>query len=123
MQQLTFAFTERQARYVRIVGHGKTANDWTSVTETDIYFESGTTEPPPGYCDVPADVLDLDTFKVQLPTGSDGAIDEGKQPALNSYSKDPWFVATSDSAAFGSAPQSTAPTRAVPTTHGPSCGR
>ncbi|MGQ0842016.1 polysaccharide lyase family 7 protein [Actinokineospora sp.] len=33
----TYDFADRTARYLRIVGFGNTVNNWTSITETDIY--------------------------------------------------------------------------------------
>lgn len=36
-QPETYDFTDRSARYVRVVGHGNEDNDWTSITEVDIY--------------------------------------------------------------------------------------
>jgi hypothetical protein len=32
-----YDFTDVTARYVRIVGHGNSANDWNSITETELY--------------------------------------------------------------------------------------
>jgi hypothetical protein len=49
-----------------------------------------------GSCRVPADVLDLSNWYEGLPTGSDGSPINIKQPELNSYRIDPWFVATAD---------------------------
>lgn len=37
LQQETYSFAARSARYVRIVGHGNSENDWNSITEVDIY--------------------------------------------------------------------------------------
>ncbi len=36
-RQETYDFTDRSTRYVRIVGHGNSANPWNSITEVDIY--------------------------------------------------------------------------------------
>ncbi|UJW31099.1 discoidin domain-containing protein [Saccharothrix sp. AJ9571] len=38
-------FPDSTARYVRIVGHGNTVNDWTSITETAIFGADGGTGP------------------------------------------------------------------------------
>ncbi|WP_267937672.1 polysaccharide lyase family 7 protein [Saccharothrix sp. S26] len=43
-------------------------------------------------CDFPAQVLDLRSWKVQLPIGGEEDPDEVKQPALATYRVDPWFV-------------------------------
>ena len=37
VQEQLYDFTPAVARYVRIVGHGNTANMWNNITETDIY--------------------------------------------------------------------------------------
>src|SRR5262245_11612979 len=34
-------------RYLRIVGHGNSANDWNSITEVEVYGATGTSTPPP----------------------------------------------------------------------------
>jgi hypothetical protein len=41
-------------------------------------------------------VLDLTNWKLQLPTGQDGNVDEVKQPELATYRNDPWFLPTPD---------------------------
>jgi hypothetical protein len=86
-------FTDRSMRYVRIVGHGNTSNDWNSITEVEI-------EGPHGQlgCERPAQLLDLTSWKLQLPDpradGTSGA-EEVKQPELNTYVRSPWFRVTS----------------------------
>jgi hypothetical protein len=87
----TYDLTDRTARYLRIVGHGNTVNDWTSVTEVSV---SGAGDPPGGDCEYPADVLDLTGWKVQLPIGGEEDPDEVTQPDLATYAVDPWFRAT-----------------------------
>ncbi|GAA4005279.1 polysaccharide lyase family 7 protein [Allokutzneria multivorans] len=47
-------------------------------------------------CEHPADVLDLKNWKQTLPTGSAGKPKEVKQPALATFSADPWFVPLPD---------------------------
>lgn len=43
----TFDFVDIHGRYVRIVGHGNTVNNWNSLTEVDVYgFADGTLPPP-----------------------------------------------------------------------------
>jgi unsaturated chondroitin disaccharide hydrolase len=37
LQQQTYDFTDRSARYLRIVGHGNSQNLWNSITEVDVY--------------------------------------------------------------------------------------
>ena len=92
-QQETTSFTPRSARYVRIVGHGNTVNEWTSITEVDVFAEGGTT--PPG-CQYPSDILNLTNWKIQLPIGDEESPDEVKQPALDTYKVSPWFVPAAD---------------------------
>ncbi|WFE19605.1 polysaccharide lyase family 7 protein [Solwaraspora sp. WMMD937] len=82
-------FTDRSARYVRVVGYGNTANSWNSITEIQVYGADG----GGGDCTVPADVLDLTNWKITLPTGSSGSPTEIKQPALNDFQISPYFVA------------------------------
>lgn len=36
----TYDFSDVSARYVKIVGHGNTYNDWNSITETEIYGQN-----------------------------------------------------------------------------------
>ncbi|NLU79211.1 polysaccharide lyase family 7 protein [Micromonospora sp. HNM0581] len=43
-------------------------------------------------CDHPAQQLNLKNWKVTLPTGSSGSPTEIKQPALATYSVNPWFM-------------------------------
>jgi hypothetical protein len=89
-QPENYDFADRSARYLRVVGYGNTVNDWTSITEVDIFgADSGS-----GDCAYPADVLDLSEWKVQLPIGAEEDPDEVTQPALDTYAVDPWFVAT-----------------------------
>lgn len=45
-------------------------------------------------CDHPAQVLDLSSWKIQLPIGEAESPDEVKQPALATYRVDPWFMPT-----------------------------
>lgn len=47
-------------------------------------------------CRYPAEVLDLSSWKVQLPTGDDEKPDEVKQPDLSEFAVDPWFVPTAE---------------------------
>ncbi|MGW6277356.1 polysaccharide lyase family 7 protein [Kribbella sp. NPDC055071] len=49
---------------------------------------------------VPADVLNLTNWKITLPTGSSGSPTEIKQPALDSYSVDPYFKVVGDAVQF-----------------------
>ena len=88
-QAETYDFADRGARYLRVVGYGNTVNDWTSITEVDIFGADA----PGGGCAYPADVLDLSAWKVQLPIGAEEDPDEVTQPALATYAVDPWFRA------------------------------
>ncbi|WP_020667508.1 polysaccharide lyase family 7 protein [Amycolatopsis nigrescens] len=81
---------DSSARYLRIVGHGNTTNEWTSITETTVNGADGTG----GDCEHPADVLDLTNWYVGLPIGEDESPTNVEQPELDTYSIDPWFVAT-----------------------------
>ncbi|HEX2133904.1 MAG TPA: polysaccharide lyase family 7 protein [Actinophytocola sp.] len=96
-EQETHDFADRDARYLRVVGYGNTDNDWTSITEVDIFGADGGggDDPDPGGdCEYPADVLDLTGWKVQLPIGDEEDPDEVTQPDLGTYAVDPWFRAT-----------------------------
>ena len=98
-----FDFTDMQGSRVRYVGHGYYNLDgtfgkfWNSITEVEIWGEgtpptsSPTPSPTGGNCPYPADVLNLTNWKVTLPIGSSGSPTEIKQPALDTYSIDPWF--------------------------------
>ncbi|TDD54510.1 alginate lyase [Kribbella antibiotica] len=97
----TFDFTDQEASKVRYVGHGYQLNSggtgtWNSITEIEVWG-SGGSEPGP---QVPADVLDLTNWKVTLPTGSNESPTEIKQPALDSYSNDPFFKVVGDGVQF-----------------------
>ena len=99
----TFDFTDQAASKVRYVGHGYQVNaggtgTWNSVTELEVWGSGGGN--PPGGDGVPADVLNLTNWKMTLPTGSAGSPTEIKQPALDSYSNDPYFVVVGDAVQF-----------------------
>jgi Alginate lyase/F5/8 type C domain len=83
--------TDGPARYVRVVGHGNTKNDWTSISEATVL---GAGTGGGGTCRYPADVLDLHNWYIGLPTGAAESPTNVKQPALATFSVDPWFVAT-----------------------------
>ncbi|SBT43818.1 polysaccharide lyase family 7 protein [Micromonospora auratinigra] len=87
LQLETYDFTDRPARYVRVVGYGNTVNDWTSITETRVYGADGGSG-----CAVPADVLNLTNWKITLPTGPAEDPDEITQPTLAGFRSSPWFV-------------------------------
>src|SRR3972149_7290470 len=42
-----------------------------------------------------SEILDLANWKLQLPIGTQGSVTEIKQPALATYSSDPYFLVTS----------------------------
>ena len=87
---VTYDFADAPARYVRVVGHGNTYNDWTSISETKILgADGGSTS-----CQVPADVLDLTNWYEGLPIGTDEHPTNVKQPELATYHIDPWFTVT-----------------------------
>ncbi|MFF5173793.1 polysaccharide lyase family 7 protein [Micromonospora sp. NPDC000089] len=86
VQQETYGFTDRAARYVRVVGYGNTVNDWTSITEARVYGADATG------CAAPADVLNLTNWKVTLPTGPAEDPTTVTQPTLAGYRSAPWFV-------------------------------
>jgi poly(beta-D-mannuronate) lyase len=88
-----YDFADHDARYVRVVGHGNTTNEWTSITETQVRGADGSGG---GDCAVPADVIDLTNWYVGLPIGDDESPTNVKQPQLDSYSIDPWFTTTAD---------------------------
>ncbi|MBP2479582.1 hypothetical protein JOF53_008454 [Crossiella equi] len=88
----TVDFADRPARYLRVVGHGNTGNDWTSITETTVHGADG----GGGECRYPADVLDLANWYIGLPIGEAEKPKNVEQPELATYSVDPWFRATPD---------------------------
>src|SRR6185436_17185431 len=44
--QETYEIADVAARYVRLFGHGNSANTWNSFTEVDIFASDGPPEPP-----------------------------------------------------------------------------
>jgi hypothetical protein len=46
VQLQNYDFTDNSARYLRIVGHGNTINDWTSITETAVFGPGGGEDRP-----------------------------------------------------------------------------
>jgi poly(beta-D-mannuronate) lyase len=86
-----FDFPDGSARYLRVVGHGNTTNNWTSITETAVL---GADDDGGGTCQYPADVLDLTNWYIGLPIGEEEKPTNVEQPELATYSIDPWFVAT-----------------------------
>jgi Alginate lyase/F5/8 type C domain len=91
LQPEPYDFTDRSARYVRVVGHGNTTNEWTSITETAVQGADGSTG-----CAYPANVLNLTNWYLGLPIGADEDPTDITQPRLATYSIDPWFVKTAD---------------------------
>lgn len=97
----TVDFADGSGRYLRIVGHGNTYNDWNSISETALFGADGGGgdgggDGDGGDCEVPADVLDLTNWYEGLPIGDDGEPKNVYQPELDSYSVDPWFTVTDD---------------------------
>ncbi|NUT92614.1 MAG: family 16 glycosylhydrolase [Saccharothrix sp.] len=97
LQPEVYDFPDRSARYVRVVGHGNTANAWTSITETKVLGADG--GGGGGTCTYPANVLDLSNWYIGLPIGEEEAPTNVYQPALATYKTDPWFTTTPDCAA------------------------
>ncbi|MGI5213658.1 polysaccharide lyase family 7 protein [Plantactinospora sp. CA-290183] len=93
-QPENYDFSDVAARYVRVVGHGNTRNEWTSITEVDIFGAGSPDGGGSDDCRYPAEILDLRNWKVTLPTGSAGSPTEIKQPALATHATDPWFRVT-----------------------------
>ena len=91
LQPEAYDFGDRSARYVRVVGHGNTTNEWTSITETTVQGADGSTG-----CTYPANVLNLTNWYLGLPIGQDEDPTDIMQPRLATYSIDPWFVTTAD---------------------------
>lgn len=96
-----FDFTDLPGTKIRYVGHGYTLNSdgshgsWNSLTEVEVWGTGGG-----GGADVPADVLNLTNWKITLPIGSEGSPTEIKQPALDSYSHDPYFKVSGNGVQF-----------------------
>lgn len=88
-----YDFADTSARYLRVVGHGNTTNEWTSITETDV---NGADGGGGATCDYPADVLDLTNWYIGLPVGEEESPTNVEQPELATFAIDPWFVATPD---------------------------
>jgi hypothetical protein len=93
LQLQNFDVPDTSARYLRIVGHGNTSNDWTSITETTV---NGADGGGGGDCDYPADVLNLKDWYIGLPIGEEEKPLNIRQPQLATYMIDPWFRATPD---------------------------
>ncbi|QFU88347.1 polysaccharide lyase family 7 protein [Amycolatopsis sp. YIM 10] len=87
-----YDFPDTAGRYLRIVGHGNTYNEWTSITETDVNGADGGGDD----CTYPADVLNLENWYIGLPIGQDEKPTNVEQPELATYAIDPWFTTTPD---------------------------
>jgi hypothetical protein len=94
LQLQNYDFADTSGRYLRIVGHGNTSNDWTSITETTVNGADGGGSG--GGCKYPADVLDLTNWYEGLPIGEPEKPRNVEQPELATFSIDPWFKATPD---------------------------
>ncbi|GGP55190.1 polysaccharide lyase family 7 protein [Saccharothrix coeruleofusca] len=90
----THDFADSSARYLRIVGHGNTSNDWTSITEVSVNGADGGGGGGGGDCRYPADVLDLTNWYIGLPIGEEEDPTNVEQPELATFSIDPWFRTT-----------------------------
>lgn len=93
LQAETYALTKTTATYLRVVGHGNTVNDWTSIAEISVFTDSAG---EPGDCALPSEALDLARWKITLPIDDPGKSGtqplEILQPALADYQIDPWFI-------------------------------
>lgn len=102
-QPETYDFTDRNDRYLRVLGYGNEDNDWTSILEIAVYGADGAgptptpspTTPPSGSCRYPADRLNLTNWEETLPTGPSENPDDVYQPELRTFSVDPWFKVNS----------------------------
>lgn len=88
-----YDFADASGRYVRIVGHENTFNEWTSILEAAVHGADGGGG---GDCDYPADVLNLANWYIGLPIGEDESPTNVEQPELATFAVDPWFVPTPD---------------------------
>lgn len=89
-----YDFADAAGRFVRVVGHGNTTNDWTSITETAVLSADG--GGGGGDCEYPADVLNLTNWYIGLPVGESDSPTNIEQPELDTYKIDPWFVPNED---------------------------
>ncbi len=100
----TYNVTDSAARYVCIIGHCNSKNDWNSITEVKICGTPGSptppppvvTPPPPPSASCPAGVLNLTNWKLTLPvdTAHAGNPDEINQPELSTF-QDAYFCVNS----------------------------
>nr|QGU34249.1 alginate lyase [Marinimicrobium sp.] len=101
------SFNEADARYVRIVGHGNSSNEWNSLIEVQVGcgdFADDTSTPPPasGSLDpnlAPSGNFDLSRWYLSVPTDTDnsGTADSIKENELNSgYEDSEYFYTGSD---------------------------
>lgn len=96
----SFAFDAVTTSKIRYVGHGyqgvggADGGAWNSLTEVEVWGAAGGDDgggDDGGTAKVPADVLDLTNWKQTLPIGEPGHPTEIQQPALDTYSHDPYF--------------------------------
>ncbi|MGG1554077.1 polysaccharide lyase family 7 protein [Paenibacillus ferrarius] len=94
----TFDFTDVNARYVRIIGHGNSQNDWNSYNEVEVWGAPSSGGGSVGSLDPskpPSGNFDLSKWKITLPDAS-----EVQSSALSSgYTHPDWFY--TDSATGG----------------------
>lgn len=69
-----------------------TATPSPTPTPTPTVTPTPTPPPPAGECTYPAQLIDLTNWKVTLPFGSSGSPTEVRQPALSTFSFDPFFM-------------------------------
>lgn len=99
MLSLTQPRTERRRPLAALTLAGALVASFVSVAPAPAAVQA-----PPA-CETPADVLDLRSWKLQLPTGDDESPDEVTQPELDAYAAVPWFVPNEacDGVRFGAA--------------------
>lgn len=90
LQPEAYDVPDATGRFVRVVGHGNTTNNWTSIAEIALFPADG----GGGGCDYPADVLNLTNWYIGLPIGEEESPTNVEQPELDTYKIDPWFVPT-----------------------------
>jgi hypothetical protein len=97
-----YDLTDTTSRYVRIVGHGNTQNDWVSISGVVLSGIVLAPLPVPApapasdapNCVNPGQALNVTNWKVTLPTGAAEHPTEITQPALGTHPVAPWFVPT-----------------------------
>ncbi|GAM65289.1 alginate lyase precursor [Vibrio ishigakensis] len=103
----SYAFSQSDARYVRVVGEGNSANNWNSILEVDLYgcsSDSGGGDPTPPPSDLdpslpPSGNFDLLDWTLSIPVDNsgDGKADTIKENELSaSYEHSSFFYTAAD---------------------------